>query len=264
MSGHAPTTVTLFIPCLMDGLFPQAAGDLVYLLRRLGFRLAYPPEQTCCGQPAFNQGYFEPARKLARRFIELFEPAECIVCPSGSCTAMVKKHYEELFVQEPGFLERAQALGEKIFEVSQFLTAYVPLEKINARFPGKVTYHDSCHSARGLGIFAETRRLLARVQGLELVEMEDSKACCGFGGLFSRRFPEVSAAIGMEKIKQIQATGADWVIGNDPGCLMQIQGQLHRQALPIGVKHLVEVLAGRGRENKDEHRISNIQRPTSN
>jgi L-lactate dehydrogenase complex protein LldE len=246
MSGTAPNTVTLFIPCLMDSLFPQAAGDLVYLLKRLGFRVAYPLEQTCCGQPAFNQGYFEPARKLARRFIELFETAECIVCPSGSCTAMVRKHYPELFKEEPEFLKRARALGEKVYEVSQFLTAFVPLEKINARFPGKATYHDSCHSARGLGIFAEPRRLLARVKGLELVEMEDSKACCGFGGLFALRFPEVSAAIGMEKIKQIQATGAEWVIGNDPGCLMQIRGQLERANLPVRVKHLVEVLGGRG------------------
>lgn len=246
MSSRAPITVTLFIPCLMDSLFPQAAGDLVYLLRRLGFRVAYPPEQTCCGQPAFNQGYFEIARKLARRFIAIFQRAECIVCPSGSCTAMVKKHYPELFAEEPEFREKAEALGEKVFEASQFLTAVVPPEKIKARFPGKATYHDSCHSSRGLGIYEEPRRLLAGVKGLELVEMEDSKACCGFGGLFSLRFPQISQAIGLEKIKQIQATGAEWVIGNDPGCLMQIQGHLNRLGLPIGVKHIVEVLAGRG------------------
>jgi L-lactate dehydrogenase complex protein LldE len=246
MSRFVPSTVTLFIPCLMDSLFPRAAGDLVYLLRRLGFRVEYPPAQTCCGQPAFNQGYFEPARKLARRFLDIFEGAECIVCPSGSCTAMVKKHYLELFAEEPAFRARAEALGEKVFEASQFLTAFVPAERIKARFQGKATYHDSCHSSRGLGIFEEPRRLLAGVKGLELVEMEDSKACCGFGGLFSKRFPEVSRAIGMEKVNQIRATGAEWVIGNDPGCLMNIQGQLNRLGLPIRVMHLVEVLGGRG------------------
>jgi L-lactate dehydrogenase complex protein LldE len=246
MGIPVPKTVALFIPCLMDSLFPQAAGDLVYLLRRLGFRVEYPPEQTCCGQPAFNQGYFDPARKLARRFLDIFEGAECLVCPSGSCTAMVKKHYPELFAQEPETLSRAKALGEKIFEASQFLTAFVPPERIKARFAARATYHDSCHSSRGLGIFDEPRRLLAEVKGLDMVEMEDSRACCGFGGLFSKRFPEVSQAIGLEKIKQIQATGAEWVIGNDPGCLMNIQRHLNRLNLPIKVKHLVEVLSNRG------------------
>ncbi len=245
MDLNAPSSATLFIPCLMDSLYPQAAQDLVVLLRKCGFRVEYPKEQTCCGQPAFNQGYFEVARKLARRFLDIFEPAECIVCPSGSCTAMVKKHYPELFDREPETLARARTLSEKIFEVSQFLTAFVQPEKIRARFQGKVTYHDSCHSARGLGIFDEPRRLLAQVKGLELVEMSDSKACCGFGGLFSLRFPEVSQAITGEKVKQILATGAQWVVGNDPGCLMNIQAGLNRVGSSIQVKHLVEILNSR-------------------
>jgi L-lactate dehydrogenase complex protein LldE len=245
MAQNIPTSVTLFIPCLMDSLYPQAAQDLVVLLKRCGFRVAYPPDQTCCGQPAFNQGYFEAARKLARRFLAIFESAECIVCPSGSCTAMVRKHYPELFDREPETLTRARGVAEKIFEASQFLTTFVEPEKIRARFQGKATYHDSCHSARGLGIYEEPRRLLSQVKGLELIEMADSRACCGFGGLFSRRFPEVSQAITGEKIKQILVTGAQWVIGNDPGCLMQIQGQLNRMNLPIQVKHLVEILSQR-------------------
>ena len=245
MDQNIPSSITLFIPCLMDSLYPQAAQDLVVLLKKCGFRVEYPQNQTCCGQPAFNQGYFEAARKLARRFLDIFESAECIVCPSGSCTAMVRKHYPELFDREPETLTRARAVAEKIFEASQFLTAFVEPEKIRARFQGKVTYHDSCHSARGLGIYEEPRRLLSQVKGLELIEMADSKACCGFGGLFSRRFPEVSQAITGEKIKQILATGAEWVVGNDPGCLMQIQGQLNRMNLPIQVKHLVEILNNR-------------------
>jgi L-lactate dehydrogenase complex protein LldE len=245
MDLKTPSSITLFIPCLMDSLYPQAAQDMVVLLMKCGFRVEYPQDQTCCGQPAFNQGYFDVARELARRFLEIFEGAECIVCSSGSCTAMVRKHYPELFDREPETLARARAVAEKIFEASQFLTGFVTPEKIRARFQGKVTYHDSCHSARGLGIYEEPRRLLSQVRGLELIEMADSKACCGFGGLFSRRFPEVSRAIGEQKVKQIKATGADWVVGNDPGCLMQIQGQLNRMNIPIRVKHLVEILSNR-------------------
>ncbi len=245
MDLKVPSSVTLFIPCLMDSLYPRAAQDLLVLLKKCGFRVDYPRDQTCCGQPAFNQGYFDVARKLARRFLDIFESSECIVCPSGSCTAMVRNHYPELLTTEPVWLEKAQAVGGKIFEASQFLTTFAVSEKIRARFQGKVTYHDSCHSARGLGIYEEPRRLLSQVKGLELVEMADSKACCGFGGLFSRRFPEVSQAITGEKIKQILATGAEWVVGNDPGCLMNIQGGLNRLKSPIKVKHLVEILNSR-------------------
>ncbi len=245
MDLKIPSSVTLFIPCLMDSLYPQAAQDLVVLLRKCGFRVEYPPEQTCCGQPAFNQGYFEVARKLARRFLDIFEAAECLVCPSGSCTAMVRKHYPELLAGEPVWLEKAQSLGGRLYEASQFLTLFVPPSRIKASFPGKVTYHDSCHSSRSLGIYREPRALLAQVKGLELVEMADSKACCGFGGLFSQRFPEVSRAITGEKVKQIVATGAEWVVGNDPGCLMNIQAGLNRVQSPIKVKHLVEVLTHR-------------------
>jgi L-lactate dehydrogenase complex protein LldE len=245
MDRTDPSAVTLFIPCLMDTLYPQAARDLVVLLKKCGFRVDYPQDQTCCGQPAYNQGYFEPARKLARRFLDLFEGAECIVCPSGSCTAMVRKHYPELLAGEPAWLEKARAVGGRLYEVSEFLSRFVPLSRIKASFPGKITYHDSCHSSRSLGIFQEPRTLLARVKGLELVEMEDSRACCGFGGLFSRRFPEVSQAITNEKVKQILATGAQVVVGNDPGCLMNIQAGMNRIGAPIKVKHLVEILNSR-------------------
>ena len=237
--------VTLFIPCLMDSLYPQAAQDLVVLMRKCGFRVEYPQDQTCCGQPAFNQGYFELARNLARRFLGIFESAECIVCPSGSCTAMVRKHYPELLAEEPAWLEKARAVGERLYEASQFLSLFVSASRIKASFPGKVTYHDSCHSSRSLGIYQEPRALLAQVKGLELVEMADSKACCGFGGLFSRRFPEVSQAIAGEKVKQILATGVEWVVGNDPGCLMNIQAGLNRVKSPIKAKHLVEILNSR-------------------
>jgi L-lactate dehydrogenase complex protein LldE len=244
--------VTLFIPCLMDIFYPQAARDLVTLLKNLGFQVKYPQAQTCCGQPAFNQGFIKEAKTLARRFLSIFESAELILCPSGSCTAMVRKHYAELFSQEPQWLDKAQNTAQKIFEVSEFLIQFVSLEKIKASFPFTVTYHDSCHSNRVLSISEQPRKLLAQVEGLTLVEMESSQTCCGFGGLFSQKFPLLSQAIGMEKLKAIQNTDAQWVISNDPGCLMHIQNRLREKKLTIGVKHLVEVLATHpGYENKN-------------
>jgi L-lactate dehydrogenase complex protein LldE len=227
----------------MDMVYPQAARDLTILLKNLGFTVKYPQDQTCCGQPAFNQGFIKEARKLAQRFLTIFASSEVIVCPSGSCTAMVRKHYPELFSTAPAWLDRARDMGQKLFELTEFLTRFVPFENIKASFPFTVTYHDSCHSNRVLGIVKQPRRLLAHVSGLTLIEMEPVQVCCGFGGLFSQKFPQLSQAIGMEKVKAIQNTGAQWVISNDPGCLMHIQNRLREKNLKIGVKHLVEVLA---------------------
>ena len=242
MSLQPPSTVTLFIPCLMDALYPQTARDLVSLLKKLGFRVAFPLEQTCCGQPAFNQGFFPQARTLARRFLTIFDQSELILCPSGSCTAMVKKHYLDLFPQEPEWLAKARKTAGKIFEVTQFLHQFGLTEKIQSSFPFRVTYHDACHSNRVLGIFQEPRELLARTQGLQLIEMEFSDKCCGFGGLFFKKFPRISKAIGMEKVEAIKKTEAQWVVSNEPGCLMQIQSGLFEQKIPIGIKHIVEIL----------------------
>jgi L-lactate dehydrogenase complex protein LldE len=245
MESDRPPSVTLFIPCLMDMFYPQMGRDLVTLLKNLGFKVNYPQAQTCCGQPAFNQGFIKQAKGLAERFLTIFDSADCIVCPSGSCTAMVRKHYPELFSQEPEWLAKAQRTARKIFEVSEFLVQFVPLEKLQASFPYTVTYHDSCHSNRVLDISEQPRRLLAQVEGLTLIEMESSQACCGFGGLFSQKFPKLSQAIGLEKVKTIRDTGAQWVVSNDPGCLMHIQSRLQEQKVSIGVKHLVEVLASK-------------------
>jgi L-lactate dehydrogenase complex protein LldE len=247
-----PTSVTLFIPCLMDMVYPQTARDLTSLLKNLGFTVRYPQAQTCCGQPAFNQGFIQEAKKLAKRFVTIFDSAEVIVCPSGSCTAMVRKHYPELFSQEPQWLAQAGQTAKKIFEASEFLSRFIPLENIKASFPYTVTYHDACHSNRVLGISEQPRKLLAQVEGLTLVEMESSQVCCGFGGLFSQKYPLLSQAIGMEKLKAIQQTGAQWVVSNDPGCLMHIQNRLREKKLAVGVKHFVEVLASSpGYENRN-------------
>jgi L-lactate dehydrogenase complex protein LldE len=242
--------ITLFIPCLMDMFFPQAARDLVFLLKRLGFQIFYPMEQTCCGQPAFNQGFLKEAKTLARRFLTIFESSDLIVCPSGSCTAMVRKHYPDLFSQEPEWQSKAEAVAGKIFEASEFLVRFVPMEAIHADFPYTVTYHDSCHSNRGLGIFQQPRQLLAQVKNLTLIEMESSAACCGFGGLFSQKFPALSQAIADEKIKAVLNTGARYVVSNDPGCLMHLQARLRAENKTVEVKHLVEILASQN-ENRN-------------
>ena len=245
MDANFPSKITLFIPCLMDMVYPQTARDLTALLKNLGFNIDYPQAQTCCGKPAFNQGFFKEARNLAKRFLTIFGSSEVIVCPSGSCTAMVRKHYPELFSQDPPWLAKALERAQNIFEVSEFLTRFVPLEKIKAAFPFTVTYHDACHSNRVLNISEQPRKLLARVEGLTLIEMESSQTCCGFGGLFSQKFPSLSQAIGLEKLKAIQNSGARWVISNDPGCLMHIQNRIQEKKLSVGVKHLVEILVSR-------------------
>jgi L-lactate dehydrogenase complex protein LldE len=243
MDSGLSKQVTLFIPCLMDIFYPQAGRDLVVLLKRLGFQVTYPQAQTCCGQPAFNQGFIKEAKTLARRFLTIFETAELVLCPSGSCTAMVRKHYPDLFSQEPEWLDKAEIMARKIFEASEFLVRFVSRENLNAVFPFNVTYHDSCHSNRGLGIFSQPRQLLSLVEGLTLTEMESSEACCGFGGLFSQKYPSLSQAIVDEKVKAIINTGARWVVSNDPGCLMHIQTRLREKNSEVGVKHLVEILA---------------------
>jgi L-lactate dehydrogenase complex protein LldE len=245
METSLSNPITLFIPCMMDIFYPQAARDLVTLLRNLGYQVLYPQDQTCCGQPAFNQGFVQEAKTLARRFLQIFDSAEVILCPSGSCTAMVRRHYPELFAQEPEWLEKAERTSAKIFEASEFFTRFVPLEKIKAEFPYSVTYHDSCHSNRVLGISRQPRELLSQVKGLTLIEMESSEACCGFGGLFSQKYPSISRAIVAEKVQAIVKTGTRWVVSNDPGCLMHIQTGLREHRLDIGVKHLVEILGAR-------------------
>jgi L-lactate dehydrogenase complex protein LldE len=243
MDSGLSNQVTLFIPCLMDIFYPQAARDLVVLLKRLGFQVTYPQAQTCCGQPAFNQGFIKEAKTLARRFLTIFETAELVLCPSGSCTAMVRKHYPDLFPLEPEWLDKAEKMARKIFEASEFLVRFVHRKNLNAVFPFNVTYHDSCHSNRGLGIFSQPRQLLSLVEGLTLTEMESSESCCGFGGLFSQKYPSLSQAIVDEKVKAIINSGARWVISNDPGCLMHIQTRLRAKNSTVGVKHLVEILA---------------------
>ena len=213
------------------------------VLERLGYEIDFPEEQTCCGQPAFNSGHTEEARKVARHFLEVFRDAEHIVVPSGSCTSMLTHHFEDIFSQDGELLEGAHQLTPRVWEFSRFLLEAAHVEDVGARFEGVATYHDSCHALRELRIKDGPRRLLAKVRGLELREMSAAEECCGFGGTFSVKFPEVSGGMARTKIESIQKTGADTVVSIDPSCLMQLQGVIERAGLPIRTMHLAEVLA---------------------
>ena len=238
------THVTLFIQCLVDGLYPEVGEALVTVLRRIGVSMSYPENQTCCGQPAFNAGYRNEARIAARRFIEIFETAEVIVCPSGSCVHMVRHHYPFLFRNELGWLGRARKVAAKTYEFTEFLVDVLEVEDLQASYDGTVTYHDSCHLMRGIGVSEQPRRLIRKVRGTEFVEMIDSDYCCGFGGSFSVKYPDISEAMLTDKVRHIQDSGADLVVGCDAGCLMNIQGMLSRKRLPIKTMHIAQLLAG--------------------
>jgi L-lactate dehydrogenase complex protein LldE len=224
--------VALFIPCFVDQLFPNVGIAMVKVLRRLNVELDYPAAQTCCGQPAFNTGYWDEARELAKRYCEVFADAEAIVCPSGSCTAMVRNFYPELGVEPPA-----------TYEFAEFLVKKLGVTDVGATFPAKVTYHDACHALRELRLKDEPRQLLRNVRGLELVEMPEAETCCGFGGTFSVKFPMISYAMDEVKYASIQQTGAEYVVSADSSCLMQIDGYLRRQKLPVKTISLAEVLA---------------------
>jgi L-lactate dehydrogenase complex protein LldE len=228
--------VGLFVPCFVDQLFPAAGIAVVTVLRRLGVEVEYPVGQTCCGQPAFNTGYWGEARALAERYLEVFDGFDAIVCPSGSCTAMVRNFYPEL-------LGQATPVTENTYDFAEFLVKRLGITDVGARFPARVTYHDSCHARRELRIKDEPRQLLRNVRGLELIEMTESETCCGFGGTFAVKLPMISAAMNETKCQSIADTGAAYVISGDASCLMQIGGYLSRRKWPIRTISLAEVLA---------------------
>ena len=244
MPGDKPQTVTLFVQCLVDVMYPEVGQAMLNIFDKLGIAVDCPTDQTCCGQPAFNSGYRQQARVAARRFIELFENKEAIVCPSGSCTTMVRHHYPQLFCDEPDWQRRADSVADKTFELTQYLVDVLGIDDLKARYNGKITFHDSCHALRTLKIREQPRRLIANIDGVELVEMSESERCCGFGGSFSVKYPEISTAMANDKANSIVATGASAVVGVDVSCLMNIQGVLSRRNSPVKVLHIAELLAG--------------------
>ena len=237
--------VGLFVTCLVDQMWSSIGTSTVEVLRRAGCTVEFDERQTCCGQPAFNTGYRAEARRVAQRFIELCEEskAEAIVSPSGSCTAMVH-HYASLFAADDKWRTRARTVAERTFELSSFLVRVLKTEDVGARFAGRVTWHDACHGLRDLNIRDEPRRLLKHVREAEFVELENADVCCGFGGTFSVKYPEISAAILEQKIDAIQTSAVNAVISGDASCLMQIGGRLSRTGSKVRVMHLAELLAG--------------------
>jgi len=229
--------ISLFVTCIVDQVFPNVGMSMATVLERLGYKLVFPPGQTCCGQPAFNSGYRDEARSVARHFLRVFRDAEYIVVPSGSCTSMISHHYAQLFEED------MQWLDGKVWEFSRFLTEVAKVEDVGARFEAVATYHDSCHALRELRIKDGPRRLLSHVKGLDLREMDIAEECCGFGGTFSVKFPEVSGGMARTKIESIKRTGASVVVSIDSSCLMQLEGAMRHEGLPVTTMHLAEVLA---------------------
>lgn len=236
--------VQLFVTCLTDQLAPQIGEATVRILERLGHHVRFPAAQTCCGQPAFNDGFPDEAAALAARTVEIFADPAPIVVPSGSCATMLRHFYPGLLAASPQ-AESARAFASRTFELSVFLVHVLGVTDVGARWSGRATYHDSCHLLRELGVRDEPRRLLAAVGGLELVEMPHPEHCCGFGGAFAVKFPEVSGAILDAKLDGIAAAGADAVVANDAGCLLQMAGGLARRGVAVRTLHLAEILASR-------------------
>jgi L-lactate dehydrogenase complex protein LldE len=237
--------VSLFITCLVDEFFPQVGKAMVQVLEGLGIQVDFPAGQTCCGQPAFNMGHHGDACRAAERYLHLFRNSEVVVAPSGSCIAMLRHHYPLLFAEDFARKTEADALAARSYEFSEFLVRILKTEDVGACFPHKVTYHDSCHLLRMLGIREEPRKLIRAVRGIELVEMNDSNVCCGFGGAFSIKLPHLSTAMMEDKLANIQASGAKYLIAADSGCLMNIGGGATRRNLPVQAMHLIELLACR-------------------
>ena len=240
--------VALFVPCYVDLINPEVGVSVVRVLRRLGVEVVYPEGQTCCGQPAFNSGFFDEARSLAGRFLDVFESGrwDYVVCPSGSCTTMVSHYYPFLMHDVPDERERSEALGHRVREFSDFLVNVLGVKDLGARHAGKAVFHTGCHQRRELGVLEEPRELLRNVEGLELVEWENEELCCGFGGTFSVKMPDVSTAMADEKVKALEKSGADALISCDSSCLMHLGGRLKRKGHDTRVLHLAQVLDSRG------------------
>ena len=235
--------VGLFVTCLVDLMRPSIGFAAVKLLEDAGCEVIVPP-QTCCGQPAFNNGDRATARDLARQVMDAFAGCDHIVAPSGSCAGTLVKHYPELFADDPNLSARAQDFAARCHELVSFLTDVLGVTSVSASFPREVTYHDSCSGLRELGIQSQPRKLLASIEGLKLVEMKESDVCCGFGGTFAVKYGEISQSIVSQKTRNIGDTGAPVLLAGDLGCLMNMAGRMSREGRTVEVRHVAEVLAG--------------------
>ncbi len=240
----ASPRVGLFVTCLVDLMRPSVGFAAVKLLENAGCRVEVPETQTCCGQPAFNSGDRKDARDVARGVIAAFQGFDYVVVPSGSCAGMIHEHYPALFANEPETLAKAQDLARRTHELVSFLVDVLGVGQVDAAYDGVATYHDSCSGLRELKVKAQPRRLLASVKGLGLKELPGAEICCGFGGTFCVKYPDISERMAADKADDVTATGADTLLAGDLGCLMNMAGKLQRQGSPVRVRHVAEVLAG--------------------
>ena len=234
--------VQLFIPCFVDQLYPQTAFNMVKVLEKAGCQVSYNTNQTCCGQPAFNAGFWDESRAVAKKFLSDFSHTDYIVGPSASCVGFVRNYYPKLFDNTAAHNEVKQ-LGYRIFEFTEFMTDILKFTDVGASLNAKATYHDSCAALRECKIKEGPRKLLANVKGLELIEMADNETCCGFGGTFSVKFEPISISMADQKTANAIATGAEYLISTDLSCLMQIQGYISNKKLPLKTMHIADVLA---------------------
>jgi L-lactate dehydrogenase complex protein LldE len=246
VSSPRPRRVALFVTCLVDLFRPSVGFAAVKLLEEAGCTVEVPPLQVCCGQPAYNSGDRATTREIATQVIEAFEGFDAVVAPSGSCAGMLSHHYPGLFDDDPAMKARAEKLAGRSYELVAFLVDVLGVTEVAARYRGAVTYHDSCSGLRELGVKQQPRTLLRSVQGLSLREMETPEVCCGFGGTFCVKYPEISNAMVGEKTADIAASGADTLLAGDLGCLMNMAGKLQREGRAVKVRHVAEVLADMG------------------
>jgi len=238
--------IDLFIPCFIDQVYPETAWNTVKVLEKAGCKINYNPNQTCCGQPSFNSGYWKETKKLAKKFINDFEGDNLIVSPSASCSGFIKNNYEKIFSENKDNkkdLDNSILLKQRMFELTDFLVNKLKITDLGAEFNHKITYHDSCSALREYGIKKEPRILLSKVKGLELIEMETSEVCCGFGGTFSVKFKGISSAMAQQKVEWAMETGAEYIVGTESSCMLNIQSYIKKHNLVIKTIHIADILA---------------------
>jgi len=235
--------VEAFIPCFIDQFYPETAENFIRVLEKAGCSVTYNPEQTCCGQPAFNSGYWNETRTVALKFLDIFSKADNVVSPSASCTGFVRNNYSKIFKEDGFNLEKSNQLSKRLFEFTDFLVNHLKITEFGAEFNHKVTFHDSCAGLREYGIKDEPRILLKNVKGLELIEMENTNTCCGFGGTFAAKFHSISTAMTEQKIENALKTGAEYIVSTESSCLMNIESYIRKNRLPIKTIHIADILA---------------------
>lgn len=234
--------IELFIPCFIDQLFPETAFNTIKVLEKAGCEVTYNPAQTCCGQPAFNAGFWDDAKQVGSKFLNDFSADTVIVSPSASCTGMVKNYYNDLFTNTASH-NKCRNIQSNIFELSDFLVNIVKADDFGAKLEGRAVYHDSCAALRECKIKKEPRQLLAKVEGLELVDLKDNETCCGFGGTFAVKFEAISSAMAQQKVDYALEAGAAYIISTDASCLLHLQGYIDKNNLPLKTMHIADVLA---------------------